>query len=255
MSQNFEIENTVFTKRPVDEIIADSKTIDAQKIANEVLNWTIANVENFIDNQVKMFKLDLILDNAAGTEETKRLQDLYRAIDDDNEKDLDKAEKCRRLLDEITAKAFSHIKESKEQLRELFNRMIFYYERIIPNSENKKRALAIDSELRSLFMQKEKATEEEKVKIQERIVEIIKEGEKLVKFTEFEGSASITEFVYDAFNVGVQIKKASKDPKQDIKTCSVKETKEVVKEYNIPEGFALWIEINFGHKQRPTNMF
>jgi hypothetical protein len=255
--ENFENTDIVFSKRPIEEIIEDSKTIIAEKVGLEVLTWVITNVENFIDNHNKMFKLDLVVDKSKGMEETKRLQDLYRAIpeDENNEKELERAEKCRRLLDEITKKSFEYIKGSKELLKVLFERMIFYYETVVPNPENKKRALAIDEELKNLFRQKEEnETEEGKAKIQEEIVEKIKKGEKLVKFTELEGNVSITNFDYEAFSVGVRIQKGAKNSDQDIKTCPVREV-EVMKSYTIEEGFTVWVEINFKHKQRPTGMF
>jgi hypothetical protein len=103
-------------------------------------------VQNFIDNQTKIFKLDLVLNNVEGMEETRKLQDLYRAIPDDEETDekiLEKAQKCRIILNEVTTKAFGYIKESHSLLEQLFDRMIFYYEKIIPSPENNKRAMEI----------------------------------------------------------------------------------------------------------------
>ena len=243
-----------FSKKPINDIIEQSKNVNPEKISVEVLTWVINNVESFIDNQNKIFKLDLVVDDVKNMEETKKLLDLYRAIPDDEEKDnkeLDKSEKCRRLLDEITVNAFEHIKGSKELLKKLFERMSFYYEKIIPSPENKRRAMAIDEDLKKLFKQKEEATKEEQVKIQEKIVEKIKEGESLVKFTELEGSANIINFDYEAFDVGVQIKEGQ-NPNRPIEDT---EEKNILKEYTIPEGFALWVEISYKQKQRPTAMF
>jgi hypothetical protein len=236
--------------RTVEEIIEDSKNIDTQKIATETLNWVIANVEGFIDNQNKMFKLDLVIENVKWMEETKKLQDLYRAIPEDQENEeinVDKSEKCRRILDEITTKAFSSMKES-ELLKTLFGRMVFFYEKPILNMENKRTALKIDEELKVLFNEKEAAKEEDKYKVQERIVEKIKEGEKLVKFTQLDGDVNITNFEYEAFDLKVQIKEGKANKKEG-------EERKILKEYEMQEGFTLWLEINFKHKQRPTNMF
>ena len=252
MSNNFE-NDIVFDKRPIEDILEDTKKIDAKKIANEVLNWTIANVENFIDNQSKIFKLDLVMDVAVGTEETKKLQDLYRAIPEDNQFELEKSEKCRRILDEITKEAFGYMKDSSNLLKNLFDRMVFYYERVIPSPENKRRALAIDEELKELFNKKEQANDSEKTKLQAEIVAKIKEGEQLVKFTQLEGNVSITNFDYEAFSVGVQIKEGQ-NPNEDGEVEENAERK-ILKSYNIPEGFTLWVEISFKHKQRPTVMF
>jgi hypothetical protein len=252
MSKNFE-NDAVFDKRPIEDILEDAKKIDTKKIANEVLNWITSNVENFIDNQSKIFKLDLVMDVAVGTEETKKLQDLYRSIPEDNEKELEKSEKCRRILDETTKKAFSYMKDSSASLKTLFDRMVFYYERVIPSPENKRRALAIDEELKELFNKKEQANNSEKTKLQEEIVAKIKEGEQLVKFTQLEGNVSITNFDYECFSIGVQIREGH-NPNEDGEVDKNAERK-ILKNYNIPEGFTVWVEINFKHKQRPTVMF
>lgn len=275
--KNFEILDTepVFIKLPIDKIMEDAKKIDYGKVGTEVLTWVIANIESFIDNQNKIFKLDLVLDNIKEMEETKKLQDLYRAIPDEEEdpplspndettpvasllkklekeKELEKSQECRRMLDEITSKAFSHIKNAKDLLNQLFERMIFYYEKVIPNPENKKRALEIDDELKKLIKQKEEVIEfgEEKDEIQRKIVEKLKEGERLVRFTELEGSASIINFDYEAFSVPVQIVEGFNPNKTE-----EQKEKRILKSYVIPEGFTVWVEINFKYKMRPTNMF
>jgi hypothetical protein len=249
--KSVEVADMKFEKRPIEDILKDAKTIDPEKIAQEVLLWIIANVENFIDNQNRIFKLDLVLDKAEGTEETKRLQDLYRAIPDDeetNKKILEKAEKCRRILDEITKKAFEHIKALKDLQDVLFKRMVFYYERVIPSSENKIKAKEIDEELKALFLKKEKAKGKDKDKIQIEIVAKISEGEKLVKFEELEGRAFITNLEYEAFSMGVRISEGVNPDNPD-------KERQTLKTYNIPEGFTCWVEITYKHKQRPTVMF
>ena len=69
----------------IKEIIEKSKEINTDKVAQEMLGWLIANVENFIDNQRREFKIDLILDSDNMSESTK-LQNLYIEIPeiDDN---------------------------------------------------------------------------------------------------------------------------------------------------------------------------
>ena len=232
----------------IETIINNSKSISPEKIGQEVLAWVISNVENFIDNQNKVFKLDLVVDEAEGMEESKKLNDLYKAIPDDEEsceKTIDESEKCRRILDEITNKAFEYIKNNV-LLEKLFERMSFYYGRVIKSPENKARAIQIDKELKELFYKKENASTEDKLEIQKQIVEKIQEGERLVKFSELDGVVSITKFEYDAFEVGVQIKDANNE--EGFK-------RKILKEYVIPEGFTIWLEINFKNKQRPTSMF
>jgi len=238
----------------INELEKQVKTIDSKSMAQEVLNWVVNNVENFIDNTSKHFKLDLILDNN-DLPETRKAQDLYREcgniadfIMEDilllskSQKKLEKLSECRKLLDKITEDAHVEMKNSKEQLEILFKKMSFFYERIIPNPESKKRALEIDEELKKLVKEKEGAEGDERERIQKEIVKKIDEGMTLVKFTELEGAVSINKFDYENFDVGVKMKD--------------KKTGEVTKEYNIPESFVVWLEIVHKPKvNRPTSMF
>jgi len=276
-------EPMIFPKKPIEDIEEEAKKLRPDVIGTEVLTWVIGNVENFIDNQSKIFNLDLVMDNVQGMSETKKLQDLYRAIPDDDEHDtplipgdeklpsfikekeelgkrLEKAEKCRRMLDEVTSSAFDHIKESKDMLKQLFDRMIFYYEKIIPNPKNKKRALIIDEELKRLIKQKDECVSvESKKEVQDKIVAKIKEGESLIKFEEFVGAAAITNFEYEAFSVGVKMVEGHNpnmdDNGNEIETETPDEDRKVMKQYTIPEGFTVWIEISFKPKMRQTTLF
>ena len=72
-----------FDKLPISEIMDNADTVKPKKAANEVLKWVTDNVENFIDNQQHEFELDLVLDTSEEFNEIKKLQDLYRAIPDD----------------------------------------------------------------------------------------------------------------------------------------------------------------------------
>lgn len=241
--------NLSFQKRPINDILKDAKKIDVDLSSKEILDWLIGNVENFIDNHAKMFKLDLIMDGIKELSESKKLQDLYRAIPDDeglSEEEVDRAQKCRRTLDEITSKVYDKMAKDKKKLEELFGRMIFFYEKVIPSAENRKQALRIDAELKELFLQKEKLDERGQKRIQKKIVEKIKEGENLIQFERLEGAVNITKFEYEAFSVGLMVK--AKDDQDS-------EVKRVVKETVIPEGFTLWLELSYKPKQRPTVMF
>jgi hypothetical protein len=257
-------------KKEIKDILEESKNIKPEIIAQEILQWLINNVENYVDNETKLYKIDLIVDSDE-MPMTKKLQDLYMAIPDDEEKPCEKLDKsssqyqdeiraweesikessdCRRELDKIVEEAHGKMKGDEETLNKLFKRLIFFYEKIIMNPENKQRAFDIDIELKSLIEGKEKASEEEKKKIQERIVELIKEGEELVQWEEFNGSASIMKFDYEAFSVGVKLTSKPTDEEQEKGT-----EEEVLKEYTIPEGFVVWLELVYKLKQRPTVMF
>lgn len=255
MHNVIEVENK-FKKLPVDKILRESESVDSEKIAKEVVEWVANNVENYIDDNMKVFKIDLVLDSTEGLTETKKLQDLYRAIPDDSEKmsksELEKLVSCRRILDEITSRAHYVMVHDSDSLQKLFDRMIFYYEKIIPNPENKEKAFEIDAKIRELLAKKDKAkTDKAKEKIQKEIMAKIDEGVKLLQFQKFDGSAAIIKFEYEAFDMGVELSRP-KNPEQDVKTCSVRE---VIKKYSVPEGFTLWIELSYGIKKRPTTIF
>jgi hypothetical protein len=169
---------------------------------------------------------------------------------DEDESTSNEASACRRELDKVVARAYEEIISHAHALEGLFKRLVFFYEKIIMNPENKKRALQIDEELKKLIEGKEEASEEEKKKIQEQVVKLLQEGEELVKWEEFEGAVSITKFDYEAFSVGVKLTSKPTEEEQ-----IEGEQEEVVKEYTIPEGFVVWMEINYRLKARPTSMF
>jgi len=181
----------------IEEILAESKNVDTKAAAEEILSWLQNNVENYIDNQTKLYKIDLIIDSDE-MPMTKKLQDLYRAIpedsvvaptdDSDTEETTSEASDCRRELDKVVEEVYDKMADTPELMNGLFRRLIFFYEKIIPNPENRKRAIEIDEELKSLIEGKEDAPDAEKKEIQEQIIELIKEGESLVKYEEFEGA-------------------------------------------------------------------
>lgn len=257
-----------FKKRPVEDILADSESIDPNKIANEVYTWVINNVESFIDSHMKIFKLDLIVDDVPSMSETQKLQDLYRAIPDSDLKGtpstediqfedpefIDKCTQCRKTLDKITEKAYMFIKENKDMEKTLFKRMIFFYEKLIPSPLNKEKAKTIDEELRVLASLKEEAAEDKKEEIQEKILAKLEEGIRLLNYEELEGGAKIIQFDYEAFDVSVSINQGIDIEiagEEDVKTGE----KTVLKNYVIPEGFTCWVELSYKPKQRPTAIF
>jgi len=242
-------------KKILSDIGRTAEMIDTSLIAQEVLTWLINNVESYVDNNTRVFKIDLALDSSEGLLETQKLQSLYKVVPDseledtkENEKLLEECRKCRTMLDGITAKCYDNIKNSKELLQQLFDRMIFYYEKVIPNPDSRKQALEIDKKLKTLIQSKENASDNEKKVIQSKIVELVAEGEKLVKFDKLEGFVDFIEFLYDAFDVGVELKKGKL-------TDDENEVQEVIKKYNISEGFTCGFELTYKNKQRPTSMF
>ena len=260
--QNFElIETDVdFEKRSIEDILKDAKTIDTKAASEELLQWIDNNIENFVDSQSKIYKLDLVIDDNTSIPMVKKLQDLYRAIPDETEEDANVIEEvsndldcsgCRRKLDKVTEAIYEEIAGAEERLHSLFNRLIYYYEKVIMNPDNKKMALVIDEDLKNLIKAKDAAmAQDTKDKIQEQITKKIGDGEELVKFEKMDGTLKVTKFEYDAFSVGVKI--AAPDIGDSFKQDA---EKKVVKQYTIPEGFTIWIELAYRLKQRPTTMF
>jgi len=204
-----------FPKYTVEEILSAAKEIDTNKIATEVLVWLDVNLENYIDNHAKLFKIPLDdLDVGAGSTcdmtETKRLQSLYRGIPEDAVGiDIDSLVACRQELDKLTSECYEAMNENKTLLDKLFNRMVYYYE------------------FRGFD----------------------KEGKELV--TNLTGFVSILKFEYEAFSVGVKIREGI-SPENENKPES---ERAVLKEYVIPEGFIIWTEIAMKKSERPVGMF
>jgi len=212
----------------ISSILQESETIDAKKISDEVLSWLIKNVENFIDNQSKLFKMDLIIDelSAETMPETKKLQDLYLSIPDDTKigvwndvlkmevddsnEVLEVAGECRNTLDKTVAKAYNLMREDSDKLNKLFEKMSFFYE-----------------------------------------LKGINKGRLLIQ--QLHGSTDIIRFEYEAFDVPVKITKSIQSEQED--GTMVKTDEEVIRKYVVPEGFTVWIEISFKPLEQVTSLF
>lgn len=197
-------------KEICDKLITESKTIDIQKVSEEVLTWVTNNVEYFIDNKTKTFKLDLIVDSDA-MPETKKLQSLYKLIPDETLASLKVIGKCKGELDNVTEEIYFNMKKQKALLEKLFERMIYFYE-----------VVALDNG----------------VPLEKKLV----------------GAVDIMQFEYEAFSVGVKISA----PVYEITDGETGERKMMTgedKEYEIPEGFAVWLEIAYKDAVANASMF
>lgn len=235
----FITEELKFRKLPVEEILEQARDIDPSRIAEEILKWLDIDVENFIDNSARLFEIPIDnLDVQADDKEwpdmvhTKKLQDLYRAVPDEediiningitNEEELSKAiqefeanltdeqrEKinsyvdCRRKLDTITEEALSEMKKKTDLLAKLAERMAYYYEG-----------------------------------------SAIVKGEMLIQ--EMQGLIDVLSFVFDTFSMGVRLTESQ---------GFNEEGKQVTKEYVIPEGFIVCIELSYKPKKKPVSLF
>lgn len=226
-----------YEKKTFQDITKESKEIDVEIAAREILIWAANNVEEFIDNQRKIFKLDLIIDAEDGATESmpaiRKLQDLYRAIPEDPELDIEnlgdedatydqltdtqkgeitKIQRCRAVLDTVTNDVYLCMKTNEDLRSELFKRMAFYYEMKGLSSGN----LLIDA---------------------------------------LSGEVDVNKFEYEAFPVGVQVRSPIVERK-GVDGNLTKEGGKIINEYVIPEGFTLWLEIAFKAKnQQMGSMF
>lgn len=245
--ETFMVINNDFEKRPIEDILKDSENIDPKQIALEIIGWAIENVENYIDNTVRIFKLDLVLDAEETMQETKALQNLYRSIPNDEdliepdvltilkdaeekggltdklkqypeaEEAMDLIQDCREALDKITKQAHEEFGNLTEHMDKLSERLVYYYE-----------------------------------------MKGVKDGVPLIQ--DLDGSADIIKFEYEAFNVGVKVKKFDPNTQEEAEEIveeakeQMEEEGEIVSEYVVPEGFTLWIEIACKDKL-PLSMF
>jgi len=202
------------------EVINKLDKLDVSNASEEILSWVLENVDQYIDNQKKIFKMDIIIDEESEVMPTvKVLQELYRALPDDPEIDVtDEEAKNIKYADHLSKrdnKLIDDIIESKAILNKvvesiyegmkghpilehIFEKMVFYYE-----------------------------------------MKGINQGELLIE--KLSGEVDILKFEYEDFNVNVKIK--SKDVINS--KGEVKEKGEVTKDYDISSGFVLWLEIAF----------
>lgn len=220
-------------KANLENIPTTAREIDTDKVANEILDWLIVNVEQFIDNQTKTFKIDLIIDGESNPPmpEARRLNDLYREIPEDssmvnfkdvfksdgtinmkemNTKSVNQAAKVRCCLNEITQECFYKIQANKEKLNKLYERMIFFYEMI------------------GFY-----------------------KGNPLLR--EISGAVNVTKFEYEAFSMDVKVKSPTYKIQRENGTIDTIEPED--KEYTVSESFTVWVEIAFSPKAQQNSLF
>lgn len=224
-------------KNELNKILEASKEIDKKSIAIEMLSWIKNNVENFIDNHERVFKLDLHFPYyVEEMKNTYALQELFKSIPEDTEAveidlssvnqkiDLDSIDKdlvkknlltknsameeimeCRSVLNGIVEDILSIIdvdEDCNELKNDIFNEMAFYY----------------------------------------GIQAINNKGHILTK--DIVGVVEIIDLNYDAFTMNVSV-----TPKEvlDEEGNVLVEAGEAVS-YMIPESFSLTLEISFKEK-------
>ena len=115
-----------------EEIMEKAKQVDPKISAKEIIQWLIDNVENYVDNHRVVYRLYLTVNAHNTMEHTGLLQLLYMSIPspkDSKDEDAKGVEdRCLDVLDDITTKVKEELVASKDMLKDLYVRLVYYYE-------------------------------------------------------------------------------------------------------------------------------
>lgn len=106
----------------------EASDINIRRVAEEILTWVEKNVESFIDNQNKTFKIDMLIESEEMSEAMK-MQSLYRKVTGGNLSD-DEYKVCMEVLNNTTSQIHNEMRKREDLLETLFKRMVFYYEMV-----------------------------------------------------------------------------------------------------------------------------
>lgn len=116
-------------KNTTSEIKEMAKNIDIKKASEEVLNWLIDNVEQYIDNKETVFSLYFPVNKVElqKMDQIFNLGSLYLNFENDKIKE---ERECIKVLDNVVELIKKEIIANKDLLEKLFARLIYYYEMI-----------------------------------------------------------------------------------------------------------------------------
>ena len=135
-------------KETLASIIKDAEDIDYDQASNEIIDWLIKNVGNYVDNHEYFFTIDIVLDPSASEAmpNAYRLQKLFSDIPEpkipakEREKimrNINKTTKydkwftaigaCRDTLNEFVVSLGATIRTKKAKLADLYEAMSEYY--------------------------------------------------------------------------------------------------------------------------------
>jgi hypothetical protein len=198
-----------------DEIRSMAEEINPGDVAKEIMSWLIANVEQYIDNNEKIFRLYLAVDCKEKMPESMKLQELYMAIPppkDDNDVNgaVEEAE-LLDILDDVCEEVHEVINTDEQGIKDLFKRLIFFFE------------MTGFSQAVGPLVQK------------------------------LDGSVTINELSFDSVPMEMQVKQpVMKMVDGDwVQTGE----KRVVKEVTLPAGFAIELELDYWKSQQTPSMY
>lgn len=188
-------------KLSISEVLDLIQKIDTKKIAVEIAQWVLANVENFIDNHETLFRMYLSIDASMNMPECSLYQRLYLSVPESEDgEDMGQAWDS---LDEKLEEAKAILDGDDEFNQALFKRMAFFYE------------------LTGMI-------------VDEGVV-------KNIITHEMDGRVSINELMFDPISMTTTVSQGiGKNESGEIKESN---EKVVVKQEEIPAGFAIEIEI------------
>jgi len=197
-----------FTPESQKEFSSETNCIDTKKVATEVLDWSIKNVESYIDNKETVFLIYFTYDilEEEGLLELKKLQDLYYGIpnaEGENDNDDTRAMLLSMLdsVDAVVEAVKIAMEENSEKMAELFKRIIYYYEMIGFN----------------------------------RVT-----GPIVAKY---DGHIQINHFFYEPVSMPVTVTKRMKKMDEEGGLIDTDLPPEIIKEFVVPEGFSFEVEL------------
>lgn len=197
-----------------EEIMGKLGSISPEGVAAEVGQWMLDNVDNYIDNHRKIYRLYLTVGASDSMPNSELLQRLYMSIptaeDEGDTAGRDRESRCLDALDDITSAAKKVIEGDKNTLQKLYDKLIYYYE-----------MTGFSSQSGPIVQQ-------------------------------FDGYVELREFVYEPLSMeivvsaGEEYVDASGNPVGDAKP------KEVMKREMMPEGFAVEFELKYWKKPQQS---
>ena len=200
----------------MDEITAAAQKLDSDKIAVELMEWLIKNVEEYVDNAETIYRIPLTPEQIKTCPEANKVVELFASIPETgHEKEME----CITALEEVVARAKEVMKNDDERMAKLFDRLVFFYDTKITMVNGKPLPVTIPMEGKVTLHECLFDTIGQKVTVKRKNVELTREQMQ---------QPNATELVKDAIAKGAY--------------------KEVITEIDQPAGYSLELEISYWPK-------
>ena len=200
----------------MDEITKEAQGIDPEKIAVELMEWLIANVEEYVDNAETIYRISLTPDQIKTCPEANRIVELFASIPETgHEKEME----CIDALEAVVAQAKEIMENDDERLAKLFDRLVFFYDTKITMVNGKPLPVTIQMDGKIKLHEALFDTVGQKITVKRKNVELTREQMQ---------QPNAMELVKDAIAKGAY--------------------KEVITEIDQPAGYSLELEISYWPK-------